>query len=242
MEQQAGALEVGEELVPEPDALAGTLDQARDVDNRQLTAVRRLDDAEHGRDRREGVVGDLGLRVREPPQERGLAGVGQPGERRVREELQPQLELGLLARKPDLREAGRLPRRRREPRVAAAAHTTAREHDASAGRCQIGHQSSFAVEHLGTDWEPQLGHVPVGPVLTLTATVPAPACLEPRTRAKRREIAEVRVRDCDDVAAASSVAAVRSSLRHVLLASEAQPPVAAPARLHVDASVVVEGR
>ena len=58
-------------------------------------AVRRLDRAEHGRERRERVVRDLRLRVRDAAQKRRLAGVREPGERRVGEQLQPQLELAL---------------------------------------------------------------------------------------------------------------------------------------------------
>ena len=79
----ARALEVREELVAEPDALARALDQARDVRDRQLPPVGRVDRAEHRLERRERVVGDLRLRVRDPAQQRRLAGVRQPDERRV---------------------------------------------------------------------------------------------------------------------------------------------------------------
>ena len=47
MDEAAGALEVREELVPEPDALARALDQPRDVGDDELPAVGRLDRAEH---------------------------------------------------------------------------------------------------------------------------------------------------------------------------------------------------
>ena len=49
VQQHARALEMREELVPEPDALARALDQPRDVGDDELPAVRRLDGAEHRR-------------------------------------------------------------------------------------------------------------------------------------------------------------------------------------------------
>ena len=64
--QQPGSLQVREELVAEPDALAGALDQSRDVRDGELPPVRSVHRAEHRLERREGVIGDLRLRVRDP--------------------------------------------------------------------------------------------------------------------------------------------------------------------------------
>ena len=111
VQQQPRALEVGEELVPEPDALARALDQPRHVGDRQLPAVGAVDRAEHRRQRRERVVRDLRLRVRDPAQERGLAGVRQPRAGGVGHQLQVQLELARLARQARLGVPRRLPRR-----------------------------------------------------------------------------------------------------------------------------------
>jgi hypothetical protein len=69
MDQQAGTLEVGEELVPEADALMGSLQEARNVGDRELTAVPRLHCSQHRSDRGERVLGYLGPRVRDPAQE-----------------------------------------------------------------------------------------------------------------------------------------------------------------------------
>ena len=103
-------------------------------------AVRRLDRPEHRRERRERVVGDLRLRVREPAQERRLARVRQTGHRGVGEQLQPQLHLRLVGRLPHLGEARRLADRRREARVAAPALAAAREDDARVRPREIGDQ------------------------------------------------------------------------------------------------------
>ena len=56
--QQAAALDVGEELVAQPGALAGALDQPGDVRHHEL-AVAALERAEHRLERGERVVGDL---------------------------------------------------------------------------------------------------------------------------------------------------------------------------------------
>ena len=134
VDEQSSPLEVREEVVPEADPLARALDQAGDVRDRELRAVGRLDRAEHGLQRRERVVGDLGRRVRDPPEERGLAGVRQPGERGVGDELEAQLEAPLRPREARLGEARRLTGRRREPRVAAPpAYRPARRPPASPG-------------------------------------------------------------------------------------------------------------
>ena len=54
------------------------------------------------------------------------------------------------------------------------------------------------------------------------------------------EVAHARIRDHDDVAAASAVAAVGPAARNVRLAAEADAAVAAAARLHVDCRPVIE--
>jgi hypothetical protein len=57
-----------EELVAQADALARAFDQARHVGHHELALVR-LDGAEHRLEGREGVLGDLRLRVRDPGKE-----------------------------------------------------------------------------------------------------------------------------------------------------------------------------
>ena len=95
----------------EPDALARALDQPGHVGDDELAAVRRLDRAEHRLERRERILGDLRPRVRDPREQRRLAGVRQADERRVGEQLQAQLDVALLAGQADLGEARRLPGR-----------------------------------------------------------------------------------------------------------------------------------
>ena len=242
MQQQPRALEVREELVAEPDPLARAFDQAGDVRDRELAAVRRLDRAEHGRERRERVVGDLRRRVREPAQQRRLAGVRQPGHRRVREQLQPQLDLGLLGGLGHLGEARRLPGRRREARVAAAAAAAAGEDDARARTGEVGDQLAFDAERLRPDRHGDLDRGAVGAVLPRARPGSPRPALNFVLRPERRQVAQILVRDEHDVAAAAAVAAVGPALRHVLLAPEAQASVAAAARQHLDAGAIVKQR
>ena len=121
VQQQSRAFEMRKKLVPEPDALARALDQARDVGDDELPTVGRLDSSEHGRERRERIVGNLRPRIRETCDERRLACVRQADERGVGEQLQPQLDHALLAGPTDLGEARRLPRRAGEALVPTAA-------------------------------------------------------------------------------------------------------------------------
>ena len=94
--EQARALDVGEEVVAEAGAVAGALDQPRDVGDDEL-AVGAVERAEHRLERRERVGGDLRRGPRHAPQQRGLAGVGQPDEADVGEQLQAQVDPALLA-------------------------------------------------------------------------------------------------------------------------------------------------
>ena len=60
---------------PRPGAVGRALDEPRDVGDRELALLRPVHHAEDGLERRERVVGDLRLRVRDAAQERRLAGV-----------------------------------------------------------------------------------------------------------------------------------------------------------------------
>ncbi len=118
--EQPAALDVGEELVTEPDPLGGALDQAGDVGEHELAlaVVDRPQDRLEGRER---VVGDLRRRAGEAREQRRLAGVRQPDQAGVGEQLQPQLDPARLALQPALGEARRLTGRAGEALVAVPA-------------------------------------------------------------------------------------------------------------------------
>ena len=225
-------------------AEAGTVgrafDEPRDVRDRELPRVRALHGPEHRLDRRERVVGDLRLRIRDATKERGLPGVRQPGERRVDDELEAKREIRVLAGKPGLREAGRLPGRRGEARVAATPAASLRDDEPRVRGRQVGDEPPVAVEHLRAERHAYLRILTVGSMLAASAAAPALAGAHPSDPPKRREIAKRGVGDDEHVAAAPSVAAVRPALGHVLLAPEAERAVAAASCLDVDLRAIVE--
>ena len=152
---------------------------------------------------------------------RRLSGIRQAHERGVGEQLQMQLDVALVARRPDLGETRHLPGRRDEARVAPPAVTALRQHDARAGVRQIGDQVALVREHLCADRDAQLHVGAVGAMLARAAAVPTPLGLDPLAPLQRREVAQRRVGEQHDVAAVAAVAAVRAALRDELLAPEA---------------------
>ena len=106
MQDEGGALDVAQELVAKAPALAGTLDEARDVRNDKRCARPRADHAEVGRQCREGVVGDLGARGGEARNERTLAHGRHADEGGVRHELHLELDPVLVGGLPLLCEGG----------------------------------------------------------------------------------------------------------------------------------------
>jgi hypothetical protein len=96
--EQKGTLEVCEELVPEAGAFRGAFDQARDVGDRQLAVLRPVDHAEDRLERRERIVRDSRLRVRDPAEQRRFARVREARKSRVDHELQLELDVELVAR------------------------------------------------------------------------------------------------------------------------------------------------
>jgi hypothetical protein len=66
--EQAAALDVREKLVAEARARTGALDQAGNVGQHEL-ALFALEGAEHGLERRERVVGHLGLGASQPSEQ-----------------------------------------------------------------------------------------------------------------------------------------------------------------------------
>jgi hypothetical protein len=124
--------------------------------------------------------------------------------------------------------------------VAPAARAAACEDDARVRARQVGDQLPFGAERLRPDGHAELDARAVRAVLAGTAAGLPSARLEPRLRPEAREVPQPLVRDEHDVAAAAAVAAVGPAPRHVLLTAEAQPPVAAATRQHLDAGAVVE--
>ena len=240
--EHARPLEVREKLVAEAGALGRTLDQPGNVRDDELGAVRRVDRPEHRLERRERVVGDLRLRIGDARQERRLPGIRKADERGVGEQLQMQLELGLLPGQTGLGKPRRLERGRREAAVATSARAAAADDGPGARMREIGDEMSFGVEHLRADGDAQHGVVACRAVLPRppAGTPPARRVLAPRP--KRRQVAEVGVGDEHDVPAVPAVTSVGPASGHVLLAAEAERAVSTTPGDRGDAGAVVEHR
>ena len=240
VDEQPRALDVREELVAEPRAVARALDQPGDVGDDEL-ALGALERPEHRLERREGVVGDLRRRAREPRQQRGLAGVGQADEADVGEQLQRQLEPALLARQPALGEAGRLARRvanRLLPRPPEPPRATMRagRRDKVVQRAVVGRAPASRAGRATTSVSPSAPWRMRG--AAVAAGVGAERVRAPERLRSRSEPSQA----IDDVAAVPAVAAVGPAARHVRLAAEARRAVAAAPGLDVDAGPVVQHR
>jgi hypothetical protein len=105
---------------------------------------------------------------------------------------------------------------------------------------EVGEQPTLFVEHLRPDGDVKLGVGARGTVLQRSAAAAAAARPDVLIRPERRQIAEIVIRDQDDVAARTAVAAVRPAFRNMLLPAERQAAVATAAGLHVKPDAVVE--
>ena len=176
-----------------------------------------------------------------PREQRRLAGVGQPDEPDVGEQLEVQLDRALLARQPALGQPRRLARRRlgsaccRARRRRRAATVTswpgrdevvARPVPARRPACRAARAITSGSPSAPWRWAPW----PCPPRS-------ARKCARRRNACRSRRLSSQR---STHVAAAAAVAAVRPALGHVRLAPERQAAVAARAGADLDAGAVVE--
>ncbi len=240
VQQHPAALDVGEELVPQPGPRGGALDQPRDVGEHELAlaVVDRPEDRLEGRER---VAGDLRRCPRQPPEQRRLARVREPDQPHVGDQLQPQLDPPGLAGEPALGKARRLPGRGGKALVAVPPHAALSDDRALTGLDQV---VAPPLEPL--DLSPGRHRHDDVVAARAVALLALPVAAAPRPlmgrEAQRGEVAPRFVADQDHVAAAAAVAAVGPAARHVRLAAERDHAVAAGAGLDVDLGPVVEHR
>src|SRR5690606_17049983 len=126
-----------------------------DVSDRVAT-LPRLHDAEVRVQRREGVVGDLGLRSRQCRDEARLARRGVPDESDIRDDLELEDDVALPAGGAKQGEAGSLALGVGEGRVAEAALATGRNDYAHTRFREIGEDGAVWVFHDRADGNRQL--------------------------------------------------------------------------------------
>jgi hypothetical protein len=120
VQEHAAALDMAEEAVADSMAFVRALDEAGNVGDDEFARID-ADDAKPGVQRREGIVGDLGLGGRDRGEEGRLAGIGQADEAGIGDQLQPQPDPAFLARQAGIGPARRLVGRGLEIGIAEAA-------------------------------------------------------------------------------------------------------------------------
>ena len=88
MHQQAAAVDVPQEVVTQARALAGALDDAGNVGHDEADALVHVHHAQIGVEGGKVVVGDLGVRLADHAEQRGLTHVGEAHQSHVRQQLQ----------------------------------------------------------------------------------------------------------------------------------------------------------
>ena len=245
VDEDASPLDVAEERVTEAGPARRTFDEARNVGDRgpALVLVAEVHDAEVGLERRERVVGDLGLRGGQGREDRGLARVRQPDEPDVGDEPQLEAQPALLAGLALLGMTRRLMGRRLEMRVAEAAAATARHDRLLAGRNEIGEERARLVLQHGSPGRDVEDEVVAG-----LAVPPGPCAAPTRGRLEVVAVLEVAERRLSGIdaevhrPASTTVAAVGSTARHVGLLAEGRGPVATIAGADPDLHAVEEHR
>ena len=240
MQEHAATLDVAEEARAQPRPLVGALDQPRDIGQHEV-ARRRAHHAEVGVERREGVVGDLGLGRAHGRQEGGLAGIGETDDAGVGDQLEPEPDGHLLARLAGVGAARRLIGRGLEMRIAEAAVAAPGDARALAGLDQLRqHRLLVLGQHLGAGG--QLDHQVLpgraGAVLAhAAATALGLEMLAEAIVDQRVEVGDARN---PHVAALAAVAAVGPAELDEFLAPEGDAAVAAVAGAHIDLGLVEE--
>jgi hypothetical protein len=232
---------VPEEPVAESPAVAGALDQPRDVGDHE---VRGVVDAHHAEVRLEGgerVVGDLRPGGRDDADQRALADVGEPDEGHVGDQLQLQLEPASLAVLALFGELGRPSVVGEEPGVAAAASpagggqpavTVVQQLGQDLARVQVLHDRAFG------DHDLEVGSA--APVLVLALAVDPVGGPPVRVIPVGQQRRHVVVGDEPHVATGATVATVGAAHRHGALAPERHASRSPVTATHVELALVHE--
>mmetsp|Transcript_20978 Transcript_20978/g.80913 ORF Transcript_20978/g.80913 Transcript_20978/m.80913 type:complete len:338 (-) Transcript_20978:524-1537(-) len=156
VQQQARALQVAQELVPQAGTFGRALDEPRNVGDDEALFRRDAHDTEVGVQRRERVIGNLGLGVRDRRDQRRLAGVGLPQQAYIGQHAQFEAHLLDFARPARRLLPRRAVGRGLEMQVAKAAIAALAQQDALARLQQLAdHCLGFEVGDDGADGHAQ---------------------------------------------------------------------------------------
>ena len=240
VDQGGAPLDVTQEVVPQPAALAGALDQPRDVGDGE-GGLPRGHDAQIGHQGRERVVGDLGPRPRHARDQAGLARAREAHQPDVGHHLELEHDVELVARLAQQREPGSLALGRRQRRVAEPTPATLGHDQLRAGPDHVGQHLAARVGHDRAVGDRQHQVPAVGAVAVAAGTVAAVLGAALRAVVVVDERGDVLLDAEDHRSARPAVAAVRAAERLELLAVHRGHAVAAPPRGDVQRHPVDEG-
>ena len=231
VQQQTAALHMAEEVVAQADALAGPLDEAGDVGADKACALAHRHDAQRRHQRGKVVVCNFRLCGADGGDEGGLAHIGEADEAHIRDELQLEGHLNVLAGHTGLCKLGDLAGGGGKVCVAVAAATALSNGDRGVVGQVCDNKTALCVLDHGA--QRHLDDQIFG-IFAVAQACAALAALRGHILAFIAEIhqsGQMIVRHKDDVAAPAAVAAVRAACGHEFFAVEAHRTIAALARM-----------
>ena len=235
VQQQAGALQMAQELVPQPGALAGALNQAGNVGHHKALLWPDAHHAQIGVERGEGVIGNFGACVADGGNEGGFARIGHAQQAHIGQHLEFEPQAFFLARIAECFLAGCAVDGAFESQVAKTAVAAFGDQDFFARHQQLEQNlAGFGVADDGAHRHFE-GDVVTGRAKHIAAHAVLPALgLEAARVAKIHQGVEVDVGNRPDMAATTAVAAVRAAKFLVFFVPKRCAAVAAIAGGHVD--------
>ena len=240
-DQDAGALDVTQEVVAEPAPGVCAFDEPRDVghDRGPLAVFVERDHAEVGGHGGERIVPDLRPRLGERRQQGRLAGIRRTDKADVGDQLQLQLDPALVSRRPLFGVLGSSVRRRGEASVAAAAAAAAGHDQPIIGLHQLADPLAVGAD----DGARRHTHHEVPAVATVRLAAHSTPAGGRTEVALAVEVAQGRhtgLHDEHHVAALAAITAVGAAAWHVRLAPEGAGAIATVAAGDQDAGAISE--
>ena len=242
MDQHPSPVHVAEKFQAEPGACMRALDQPGQVCHNEAGIVGQLDDPQHRLQGGEGIIANLGPGRAGRRQERRFPGIGKTDQTGIGDQLELQPQPARFPRLAQLGEARGLPGRGLEAGVTPPAASPAANDDPLIRIHQVRDRPSLLALDEGARRNLQDEVVRVLPVAPAAAAAPTLAGDEVMLEAVILERVELPGDLDNQVAAATTVAAVGTAARHVLLAPEAQRAGAAVPRLDEDLGPVDKHR
>ena len=227
MRQQSRPLDVPQKLGPEPVTQVRAFDQPGNVGHHERPIL----ETHHAQIRfqgREGVIGDLRPRRRNPRYQSRFAGVREADQTHIGQELQLEPQPEIVAWPSGFVLRWSLVSRRRESRISSTAATALGHHESFTRSCEIVQQfASLGVVDDRPHRHRQLDGVTLATSSVRAFAVPAPFGLVFRIEPEMQQRVVVLACYHHYVSAPSAVAAARPPARNVFLTTERETAVAA---------------